>query len=577
MTAGADEPGPAGPEAVALAAAREMTVTAADVLVRRGLAGRREDDETTDDDAGAVATTPDLDEWLSPRLAHLTPPDGMADLEAAIDRIARGIRNRERITVFGDYDADGITSAAMLTETLTRLGADTATVIASRFAGGYGFSEPALQRVRATGASLLVTCDCGSSDHERLAAAAKAGIDVVVIDHHLVPPEPLPAIAFLNPHRPDCQFPFKGLASCGLIVFVAAALRRALGAKLDVRRSLDLAAVGTIADVAPLTGDNRILVRAGLKRLGRPGSRPGLEALVRGAFRGRLRPLSAEDVAYQIAPRINAPGRLGDPTPALELLLSRDPAEAVALADRIERVTTDRRALQRKMVAEAVLEIGDRGYARDPAIVLARDDWHPGIVGIVAGHIADRYDKPTVVIALEGPAGRGSARGPDGFRLYDALSASASALLGFGGHQAAAGIEVASERVPQFREAFIAASRSQRETQPPRPPRHAPEVRLDPRDEVMSVLADLERLEPCGEGNPPPKVLFEGLAVVGRRAIREHLKLEVVLGTMTVGAFGPDMADRLATLPSRVSIVGHLRRDHYRGGEQPELLITALI
>lgn len=536
-----------------------MSFTVADVLARRGV---QNDDR--------------LRTWLSPKLAQLTPPDAMAGLGAGVERIVRALRNREQICVFGDYDCDGITSAAIMTETLKLLGGEVATVIASRFAGGYGFSDQALNRVRATGASLLITCDCGSSDHDRLAKAKKAGIDAVVIDHHLVPDEPLPVVAFLNPHRPECGFPYKGLASCGLALFVAAALRRAMEAELDVRRFLDLVAVGTIADVAPLTGDNRILVRAGLKVLAR-GLRPGLDALALQARKGKRRPFSAEDVAYQVAPRINAPGRLGDPTVALEALLAREPGEAWALSERIEQITQERRSLQRKMVAEAVLEIGEKGYADDPAIVLARAEWHPGIVGIVAGHVADRYDKPTVVVALEGEAGRGSARGPEGFRLYDALKEASSALIGFGGHQAAAGVEVASECVSAFREAFVAASRAQLETMPAMAPKHLPEVRLDPRDDPMQVLADLEQLEPCGEKNPSPKLLIEDLPVVNRREIREHLKLEVGLGGMTVGAFGPDMADRMATLPPRVTIVGHLRRDHFRGGQQPELLIKALL
>ncbi|MCA9618977.1 MAG: DHH family phosphoesterase, partial [Myxococcales bacterium] len=233
---------------MALAERVGLTITVADVLHRRGAT------------EGEI-----LERWLDPKLSHLTPPDAMADLDAGASRITRAIRNRERICVFGDYDCDGITSAAILSEVIATLGGDVTALVANRFAGGYGLSEMALDRVRATGASLLVTCDCGSSDHARLAAARKAGIDAVVIDHHLVPDEPLPAVAFLNPHRPDCGFPYKGLASCGLALFVAAALRRQLDPKLDIRRWLDLVAVGTIADVAPLDGDNRALVRAGLR------------------------------------------------------------------------------------------------------------------------------------------------------------------------------------------------------------------------------------------------------------------------------------------------------------------------
>ncbi|MBI4953736.1 MAG: DHH family phosphoesterase, partial [Myxococcales bacterium] len=260
-----------------------------------------------------------LTRWLEPRLAHLTPPDAMADRTAAAERIAHAIRARERIAVFGDYDCDGMTATALLTEVVQELGGEAVALCASRFAGGYGLSTPALERVRATGASLLVTCDCGSTDHERLAVARAAGIDAVVIDHHLVPDEPLPAVAFLNPNRPGCGFPYKGLASCGLALSIAAELRRLCGRELDLRRWLDLVAIGTIADVAPLDGDNRILVRAGLARLCAAGLRPGLAALA-ARLPALLRPI-AEDVAFRVAPRLNAPGRLGDPALALELLL----------------------------------------------------------------------------------------------------------------------------------------------------------------------------------------------------------------------------------------------------------------
>jgi single-stranded-DNA-specific exonuclease len=554
------DPGPAGEAALALARALGTSFTFADVVTRRGAeSGDR------------------LARWLDPKLSHLTPPSDMADLGAAAERIARAVRNRERICVFGDYDCDGITASAILTEVLGVLGADVTCVLASRFAGGYGLSAAALDRVRATGASLLVTCDCGSADHERLETARKHGIDAVVIDHHLVPDEALPAVAFLNPHRPECGFPYKGLASCGLALIVATALRRALAVDLDVRRWLDLVAIGTIADVAPLDGDNRVLVRAGLRAISR-GGRVGLRALATRGSGGRLLPMTAEGVAYQIAPRINAPGRLGDPKLSFAVLLARDAAEAFALAERVERATLERRSLQRRMTAEAMAEIAERGFAEQPAIVLARPDWHVGVVGIVAGRIADTFGKPTVIIALEGSArGRGSARAPSGFRLYDALAKSRDALLGFGGHQAAAGVEVAPADVERFRDAFNQACADQLAGMPGAAPRHLPDVRLDPRDDLAQVLTDLERLEPCGEANPPPRLLIENVSIVDAREIKEHLKLDLELRGQRLSAFAPDMGPRLDSLPPTATLVGRLKRDHYRGGALPEILVEAIL
>lgn len=547
-TAPASDPGPAGDAALALARELAVTITMADVLHR---AGRRADDGTR--------------RWLEPLLAHLTPPDAMADRAAAAARLARAVRARERIAVFGDYDCDGITSTAIVTGALRSMGGDVTPLLATRREGSYGFSAPALGRVRGTGATLLVTCDCGSSDHERLAAARAAGIDVVVIDHHLVPTEPLPVVAFLNPHRPECGFPDKHLASCGLALSLAAAVRKELGATLDLRRWLDLVAIGTIADVAPLSGDNRPLVRAGLTVLA-SGARPGLRALAAHARFDLGQGVRGDDIAFRIAPRLNAPGRLADPDLALELLLCRDEAAAWPVAADIEQIAARRREIQERMVAEAIADVETAGWAASPALVLAREGWHPGVVGIVAGRIATRYGLPTVVVALEGPTGRGSVRGPAGARLHDALGRCRDTLVGFGGHQAAAGVEVRAERVAAFRDAWCAAfaGAGLGVVGPP-----AADVRLDERDDPSAVVADLDRLEPCGEGNRAPRVLVADASVLRVRDIKGHLKLDVTVGGRTVDAFGFELGVHAPTLGAgdRVDLVGHLRRDTWRGGD----------
>jgi single-stranded-DNA-specific exonuclease len=568
MTAGAREtelrvaeepgdPGPAGEGALELARRAGLSFTVADALYRRG----------------SRAGEP-LERWLEPRLAHLTPPHAMVDLEPAADRIARAVRAGERIAVFGDYDCDGITACAIVTEVLRALGGQVTPLLASRFAGGYGFSGAALERVRATGASLLVTCDCGSSDHARLEDARRTGIDAVVIDHHLVPEEALPALAFLNPHRPDCGFAYKGLASCGLALVVATALRRQLGADLDLRRWLDLVAVGTVADVAPLTDDNRALVRAGLRLLER-GARSGLRALAIHGAGGRKLPVSAEDVAFQVAPRLNAPGRLGDPMVALELLLERDAGRAWELAARVDETSLRRREMQRIHTAEALADIEACGFDRDPALVLGSDRWHPGIVGIIAGRLADRLGKPTVVVALEGASGRGSARAPAGFRLYDALAACREALLGFGGHQAAAGLEVRADALARFRDAFNQACAQQLAGMAPRAPRWLPDVRLDERDDLAALLDDLQRLEPCGEANPAPRILVTEAEVKSARALGEHLKLELVWRRQRLPAFAPAMAEHEPACAGTIAVVGRLKRDFYSGAPA-ELMVEWL-
>jgi single-stranded-DNA-specific exonuclease len=549
------------PMARALASELKLSLTFASWLVRRGLS-----------DAEAARR------FLAPRLSALTPPDTMADRALAAERIARAVRARERIAVFGDYDCDGMTSAAVMTEILTATGGDVTPLVGSRFEGGYGVSPAAVDRLVALGATLVVTCDCGSSDHEALARLRERGVDVVVIDHHLVPSEPLPAVAFLNPHRPDCGFPFKWLASCGLALSVGAAVRTTLGKTFDLKSVLDLVAIGTIADVAPLVGDNRALVRAGLATLGE-ARRPGLRALYDLAGITPGSPLTADDVAFRIAPRLNAPGRLGSPEPALRLLIEKNRERAEALAASIESSSLERRALQDRMLDEALAEIGEQRYDERAAIVLGREGWSTGIVGIVAGRLADRFARPVVVVGFENGHGRGSVRGPRGARLYDALESTSSLLVRFGGHQAAAGLEVALGRLGELREAFEAAvARTGGASDGAAPPSEELDgaLRLAAGDTPVRLLAELALLEPCGEGNPHPEIELEAELVAAREVTGGHLKLELEVGGTRLGAFGVGMGARAAELGKTLVVSGRLRRDTFRGGDAVELKIARL-
>jgi single-stranded-DNA-specific exonuclease len=523
-------------------------------------------------------------QFLDPRLADLTPPGAMADREAATDRLVSAIRRRERIVIFGDYDVDGITSAAVMTSALRALGGEVVPVLASRFDGGYGFSQRALERVRAHSPGLVVTCDCGSSDHDRLAQLRAASIDAIVIDHHLVPEQALPAFAFLNPHRAECGFPFKHLASCGLALSIAAALRTRLGVALDLRPLLDLVALGTVADVAPLVGDNRALVRAGLLRIA-TSPRPGIEALAEISGLGAGVAVSAEDISFKLAPRINAPGRLGSPDVALELLLETDLGRARSLAARLEQDCVARREIERRIVGEATAQIHELGMGHAPGIVVAAQGWHVGVVGIVAARLVDAFHVPVVVIALEGEEGRGSVRGPAGSRLHDALTAAREGLLGFGGHQAAAGVHVAAGAVEKFRELFLQAcasaanpdrSGTSDDESDVRSTRVGPlaDATLDPLDEPGAVVADLERLEPCGEGNRAPLLRVLDAEVLSVRIMKEeHLRLVVRHGGRLLDGFGYSLADQAPERGARIDLLGRLKRDTYRGRGAVELRV----
>jgi single-stranded-DNA-specific exonuclease len=507
--------------------------------------------------------------FLQPRLADLSSPEGMVDRGAVARRLARAIRERERVAVFGDYDCDGITSATILTEVLRRLGGDAVPLIASRFDGGYGVSAPAVRRIVDSGARVLVTCDCGSSDHEALEQIGRSGLDVIVIDHHLVPERTLPALGFLNPHRPDCGFAYKGMASCGLALSVAAALRKELGAQLDLRYWLDLVAVGTVADVAPLDGDNRALVRAGLNAI-LEAQRPGMQALLEIAKISRDKPMTGRDIAFRIAPQLNAPGRLGSAELALDLLLAADLPSARGLAARLDQLSAERRTQSDLILEQALADISVHGYEGQPALVLGRPGWNPGVVGIVAGRLADRFACPVIVVGFEGARGRGSVRGPAGSRLHDALCHASDVVVRFGGHQQAAGVEVLAERLAELRERFCDAV--QRQGPAPRVAADADLLTLEPGDAPLAVLEDLDRLEPCGHGNPRPKLCAVGEVREAREVKNGHLKLVLDLGGRRwLACFALGRGSDANALRGSVEVSGDLRHNTYPGGDAVEL------
>jgi len=550
---------PPRPDDAARALARELgvSVTAGAVLARRGYGGAD----------GARA-------FLEPKLSRLSSPDAMQGRREAVLRLARAARAKERVCVFGDYDADGVTSAALMTEALGFLGADVVTSLADRFHGGYGVSDEAMARILDARPTLLVTCDCGTSDHPRLELARQRGVDVIVIDHHRVPDEPLPVLAFLNPHRPDCAYPYKGLASVGLALTLVAGVRAELGVDLDVRRWLDLVALGTIADVAPLDGDNRPLVRAGLAALAQ-GTRPGIAALA--AVTETRGPLTGEDVAFRFAPRINAPGRLAKPDLALQLLLAKTAREAAPLAEQVHSVCEARKLLDRAVLAEALVLLEDPALARLPVIVLGKPGWHAGIVGIVAGRLASRFGKPTIVIGFDGATGRGSVRGPAGFPLHDALTLAKGALLSFGGHQAAAGVHVELGKLDALRDRFADACLHLGADPAGRPSRPSADALLEPGDRPADVHRDLSRFEPCGQANPAPRLVVERAKVAVVRAVgRGHMQIELDTGSGPLRGFGLDLAASMPRVGSWAHVLGKLRPDDYRGGGAVEMMIDAI-
>jgi single-stranded-DNA-specific exonuclease len=541
-----------------LADACGLGLTAAQVLLHRGL-------------RDADAARPFLDSTLR----GLSSPEPMADRALASERIARAIRAKERIVVFGDYDVDGTTSAVILSEVIAALGGEVRTLIADRFRGGYGLSDQALDRCLAERPGLLVTCDCGSSDHERIARATASGIDVIVVDHHLVPEQALPAFAFLNPHRPECGFAYKGLCSAGLAFSLGAALRSELGAQLDLRAWLDLVAIGTIADLAPLTEDNRRLVRAGLRQIGMPNGRPALVALRQAAKIPESAQLTARDVAFRFSPRLNAPGRLGVADLTLRFLTAKTSKEAWGLLQDVEAKNEERKTLANRATEEARAQVRELyGEAPEEGVVVASGAWHRGVVGIVAARLVDAFGVPAVVIAFDGEHGHGSARTTADVDVYGALSQCASDLSAWGGHRAAAGLSLSSKALDSFRASFLQATQGVGSGEGPLV---EVDVALGGAFRVPTV-EDLQRLGPFGEGYPVPRFLVDAHVVeaTGVGEGRAHGKLKLRVGQESIRAFAPGMFSRIEGRDA-LRLVGEFQPDHWIGGQAIELLVTDLL
>jgi single-stranded-DNA-specific exonuclease len=526
--------------------------------------------------------------FLGPRLADLRGPDRMAGLRRAVDVLVAAIAGGRRIGVFGDYDVDGVTSAALVGTFLRGCGAEVQ-IRAGRRESGYGLTVADAQSMIESGCRVAVACDCGTSDHRAVGLLRESGLEVVVIDHHQVPATAVPATAMVNPQQPDCGFPFKGLASVGLAFYVCATLRTALraaghrfppdpatnGAGPDPRAWLDLVAIGTIADLAPLVEENRILVRQGLRVLGR-SPRPGLRALadIAGVTGDSLR---AEDVAFRLAPRLNAPGRLGDADAALGVLLETDPRRARSVASECDAANRTRQRLQETVYNEALAAVEADGHDA-PLVFAAGQGWHPGVVGIVAAKLVERYGRPATVVALDGEVGRGSARTVPGFHLYDALTACAEHLVRYGGHAAAAGLTVEAARIDDFRAALEAAARDAFPAGVVRPP-----IRVDGEIPLAAVdrrlVQALEALEPFGHGNPEPVLCTTGLQVVEQRLVGErqdHLSLVLTGGGAEARAIGFRLADRAPGVGAVVDVLHTPELDDWRGNGAIQLRLKDL-
>lgn len=501
--------------------------------------------------AGRGIVSPELgQDFLNPSLASMPDPYLLKGVPEAVDRLCQARSNRDSVCIYGDYDVDGISGTALLVSFLRWVGLTCSYFIPSRFDDGYGLNQNALQQIIDGGATLIVTVDCGITSVSEAEFCRRSGIDLIIVDHHS-PKETLPdACAVVNPLQPDCPYPFNSLAGVGVAFNLLIALRSRLrqagvfrkDPEPDLRQWLDLVALGTIADVVPLIGQNRIYAHYGLKQL-TASSRPGIEALKRVA--GITGEVSCGQVGFRLAPRLNAAGRIESAVPGVELLLGSDPLNSNAIAEELDAANAERQAIERSMLEEAIAMVeGDGGYPARRSIVLASAAWHQGVVGIVASRLVERYHRPTILIALdEDGHGKGSGRSIPGFHLLEALDASSEHLERFGGHRYAAGVSLVAGRLSAFATAFEAAAQMML-AGAELLPTLVLDAEVHPDDINPGLVDDLKRLEPFGAGNPEPTLLLRGVTVVERRTVGEgHLKLRLKAGGRILDAIAFRQAD----------------------------------
>ncbi|HET6344511.1 MAG TPA: single-stranded-DNA-specific exonuclease RecJ [Myxococcota bacterium] len=529
------------------------------LLQRRGVVG-----------AEAVA------QYLEPTLALLEDPHLMEDMPRAVERLLAARASGEPVVVFGDYDVDGVCATGILVEFLRSVGCRVSYYIPCRRAEGYGLNATAVTEL-AVSTKLLVTVDCGITAHAEIGLARNLGMDVIVVDHHQVPEALPPAIACLNPHRPDCGYPFKGLCAAGVAFMLAAALRRALreaGAfrsapEPDLRVLLDMVALATVADMVPIQGTNRVLVAAGLKRL-RQSPRTGLLALCAVAKVDRAL-VSATDLGFKLGPRINARGRMSQAGQAVELMLCRDPERARVLAEELDAANEQRRSVERATVEAAASRVEAEGLTADAALVLHDPAWHPGVLGLVASRLVARFHRPALVI---GEGGKGSGRSVEGVNLHAALSVAAPHLERFGGHPAAAGVTVLPEKVPALRETLAAAVRETLGC-PPFAPTLRPDLEVNPAMLDLGFVEAVHKLAPFGQGNPEPLFAARGLPIRSKRVVGQtHLKLN--LGDAGADAIGFGLGALHDDLPPRIDALFHVERNVYLGRVSLQLRLQDL-
>lgn len=506
----------------------------------------------------------------------LHDPFAMRGMAAAAGRIAEAIERGELIAVYGDFDVDGITAVALLTQAIKAMGGRIRPYIPHRAREGYGLNNLAISQLKADGVTLLVTVDCGISNYAEVAEANRLGLDVIVTDHHHPPMLLPPALAIVNPRQPDCAYPFKGLVGVGIAFKVVQALARygKRPAGLRGRDLLDLVALGTVADMGPLHDENRVLVRAGLIALNE-SSRPGVLALVAAAG---LSPgmIDSDAIAFALAPRLNAAGRLADARRAYELLLADERMKADLLAAELNTTNRERQALTRQLYAMAETMVMRSGRTEHPLIVVSHPGFNAGVIGLVAARLVETYHRPVIVIEQGEETSRGSARSIPGFSIIDLFDQCADLFVRYGGHAAAAGFTISTNQITALEQRLLALGR-QRLSAEQLVPRLLIDATVPLRDISWDLYAALCQLEPFGQGNPQPMFMTPNVTVIDPQPTTDgnHLRMRVRVGQTSFEAIGfhfGRFADALRRHPN-IDLAYQLAVDEWNGQRRLRLLV----
>jgi len=518
--------------------------------------------------------------FLYSRLKDMHSPYQLPDIDKAVNRIAGAIVEGEQIAIYGDYDVDGITGTALLVHFLSSLGGKVHYHIPHRIKEGYGLNSEALQKLYSEGVTLVVTVDCGSTDHEPIQLARELGMDIVVTDHHKLPDIPPDANVILNPKGNEENGELAELAGVGVAFYLATAIRAYFRGKgrwtsseqPNLKKYLDLVALGTLADMVPLTGTNRVLASIGLSELSRT-PRFGLRALKETCgIRGKK--ISGWDVLFRLGPRLNAPGRLGNGAPALRLLLTTESAEAQTLARQLEQLNRQRQTLENQLLAEAVSLIdSDKAHEESSSLVLASPGWHKGVLGLVASRLTERFNKPTILLTQVDEFWEGSGRSVGNFDLYHALARCKDHLARFGGHRLAAGVGLAQSQLAEFRRSFEQVVQEGITSEDIQKTKKFDAV-VSLEEVTPELMTYLERMQPYGVGNPEPVFCCGDFQVEDSQALKgSHLRLRLRQGKARLAGIGFNLLEFDQSLPLPQCLLFSPRWNHWRGERQIQLHI----